>query len=610
MSYVIIDAHTIDEAIEIAASRLNCAKNEVGYKILKKPSKGFLKFLSGSKYKIKAYKKNLKKHLNLKIENALKSIEELDAQFAIDFKEDVIYLTIYPPGKFGKDISIEKILERLKELGIEEFSIDSVKQAVKEKTGIPLKISEKIDTTLRDGYIKLEISSDYMQAILTIFPPKKGGKPITIEKIREILKKNNIIYGIDDKLIGEYCNNSKFYKPFLAAKGKDVIHGEDAKIEFYFNTNPTINFQEDEKGRVDFKEIGLIQNVSTGQILAKKIPPTTGEEGINIKGEKITPNKGKDIKIPIGKNVYLNENKDKAFSKIDGRVFLRNGKINVEPIFNIENVDYSTGNINFNGTVFIKGKIEDEFKVNATGDIFINKNVGKCYIESKKGQIIVGGGILGKGKGTIKAYGNITSRFVENAILISQNNIIVNKAIMHSRVYAGGEVVVNGERGLIVGGIVQAKKGITANEIGSISFTKTILTVGYDPETLKKIAEIEEEISNEEEKLEKFNLAIESLIKLMKNGIIKDKLEYEQKMNKLQSFFKREKEIIEKKQEEIIELKNKSSPETKSKIRVKGITYPGVIIEIANEHFKIRQEYRYTSFYFDTRNHEIKTEQY
>jgi uncharacterized protein (DUF342 family) len=345
-------------------------------------------------------------------------------------------------------------------------------------------------------------------------------------------------------------------------------------------------------------------------MLAKKIPPTEGQEGITIKNRKIKPIPGKDISIPIGENTYLNKEKTILYAKKDGRVVMRKKTIAIEPLYTIENVDYSVGNINFNGSVVITEKIDDDFKVVATGDIIVHKNVGKCHLESINGQIIVAGGIMGKEKGLVKAEGNISARFAENAVLISKSDVIINKAIMHSRIYAGGEVLVNGERGLIVGGIVQAKNGISAKEIGSVSFTKTRLVVGFNPETLQKIAEIEEKITIEMEKKDKFELAIESINTMRKNGEIQINEEYNKKLIQLDNMKKRQDEVIKALKNEIFELKNHSEVELNAKIKIKSRLFPGVKMEIATEHLNINQEYRFVSFYFDHDEHKIKWQGY
>ncbi|MDD5091753.1 MAG: FapA family protein, partial [Candidatus Wallbacteria bacterium] len=178
--------------------------------------------------------------------------------------------------------------------------------------------------------------------------------------------------------------------------------------------------------------------------------------------------------------------------------------------------------------------------------------------------------------------------------------------IMHSRVFSGGKVQVMGDRGLIVGGLVQARQGITAKEIGSIAFTKTDLTVGFDPETLQKIATIEEQIIGEEEKLAKFELALNSLYKLKKSGQINNQEEYDRKSSQLELFRTRQLEVIRRKKEEITEAKSSGTPLLSAKIRVKDKIFPGVRLEIARESLSIQEEYKFISFYFDPESHSIK----
>jgi len=606
MKSTIVKARSIEEAIEIACEQLGVNEKKLSYKILKKPSSGFLKYFKGDNYEIKFFIKNTKKRLDMKIDNALSGIKNIDGQFIITFNDNNVFLTVYPPGENGKLVKLDDVVNKLTQLKVPKFSIDEISKAIEKASGRPEQVAVVPKDSSRDGYIKLEITEDAQHAYITIFPPKKGGNPIKLEEIMKILDDNKICFGIKHDEIKKHCENAIFHKTFLAAEGIPCINGDDAKLQYYFTPYPKISFTENSKGRVDFKELGIIQNVRADEILAKKIPPTSGQQGITIRNRKVKPIPGKDITIPKGENTYLNSDKTILYAKEDGRVVMRKNAITIEPLFTIENVDYSVGNIDFNGSVVITEKIDDDFKVIASGDIFVQKNVGKCHLESLNGQIIVIGGIMGKDKGLVKADGNITARFAENAVLISKNDVIINKAIMHSRIYAGGEVSVMGDRGLIVGGIVQAKNGIKAKEIGSVSFTKTLLVAGFNPETLQKIAAIEEKISNEMEKKGKFELAIESIHSMIKNGDINMDDEYTQKLQQLENMKNRQDDVLKSLKNEIFELKNHSTIELNAKIRVKNRMFPGVKIEIANEHLNINQEYRFITFYLDHDEHKIK----
>ena len=78
---------------------------------------------------------------------------------------------------------------------------------------------------------------------------------------------------------------------------------------------------------------------------------------------------------------------------LDGQLVENNNKIIVDPTIEIKgDVDLSTGNIDFNGSVLIKGSVQAGFAVRADGDVEIRGTISGGNVEAKN--IIVFGGIL------------------------------------------------------------------------------------------------------------------------------------------------------------------------------------------------------------------------
>jgi len=84
----------------------------------------------------------------------------------------------------------------------------------------------------------------------------------------------------------------------------------------------------------------------------------------------------------------------------DGAVHYVDGSIAVYDVLEINgDVDFNTGNIDFNGYVNIKGTVEDNFSVKAEKDIEIGGVYGiggVKLIESTGGSIYIRGGVAGK----------------------------------------------------------------------------------------------------------------------------------------------------------------------------------------------------------------------
>src|SRR5699024_2474318 len=104
--------------------------------------------------------------------------------------------------------------------------------------------------------------------------------------------------------------------------------------------------------------------------------------------------KGKNPPLKYGKNVQLLENNLYLVAERNGLVQLKNGKIVVSEIFEVDNVDGTVGNICFNGTVIVRGNAAMGFRVKADGDVKINGILEGAYIENT-GDVTVRYGIQG-----------------------------------------------------------------------------------------------------------------------------------------------------------------------------------------------------------------------
>lgn len=179
-------------------------------------------------------------------------------------------------------------------------------------------------------------------------------------------------------------------------------------------------------------------NVSKGQLLAKKIPSTEGIPGKTVSNKEIPAKNGKDIQFKIGKNVVLNEAKDKVYAAIDGQfVVTEQGKLNVFPIYEVNgDVDFGVGNIDFVGTVVIRGNVPDGFKIHAAGDIKVYGNVEGAELIAG-GDIFIQQGVVGHNKSYVKANRNFQAAYILDGDVYASENIIVSQSIMHSNVNAG-----------------------------------------------------------------------------------------------------------------------------------------------------------------------------
>lgn len=525
----------------------------------------------------------------------MKKPYDVDGYFKIASVPSGVYLTVYSPLGEGKKVDLEEVLIQVKaNEKIKDVDFDTIKEAVKLSDGTPVKIGEYEAEPISD-LLLVEISDDELKAYLTILYPPEGGKVITIKNICEEMAKQKIVYGLQEDILADVLKKEKFNTPFLVAQGIPPKNGEDAKINFKFKKNKAFQFKE-VGGRIDFKEMSPIEIIKKDEVIAVKTPPTSGQLGITVTGKVIPAQPGKDIPFPKGKNIEVSSDGLELRATTSGRLIFSQDRVDIDPLYNIDgNVDYSTGNIDFPGTVVIKGDVLGGFRVKAGGDVIIGGCVENAYIEAKR-DIRVENGILGKNEGSLRALGNIVAKYIEHSTVDSAGDVIVSESIIHSYVNAKHKVVVGGRLGVILGGRIRAGLEIQTKTVGSWTEVPTELEVGLDPQAREMIHHLANEITQDKEKFHQLKLGIKTLLNL--KASCDGKLPPE-KEELLTAHLKAQDLLMERLRdatERITALQKRLSLDKGGQISVSNIVYPGVKITIHHTTMHILEEYKYVTF--------------
>ena len=279
---------------------------------------------------------------------------------------------------------------------------------------------------------------------------------------------------------------------------------------------------------MNFKELNRIQNVVEGQPLAQKMPAERGKGGKTLFGRYLEAKNGKDINLPLGKNVVMDSDGRTILAAMNGQVLLVGDKINVEPVMEIEgDVSIKTGNITFLGTVIVKGSVEDGFNIKASGNIEVHGTIGRCSIIAD-GNIVVSGGIMGHDEGVVLAGGSLWAKFIQNTSVTVEEYVIVADGIMNSNVTAKKRIMLQGKRASIIGGHLFATEEISAKSVGSSGGGReTILEVGFDPQLKQRMVVLVESKEALAKELEEVNLNIQTLdnMKKVRRSLSADKEE-------------------------------------------------------------------------------------
>lgn len=360
-------------------------------------------------------------------------------------------------------------------------------------------------------YMDVKLSDSKIEAFITMHtePPESS---VTVEGIEALLRDYKVTYGLQMDTIKHMALFPRVYlnSNVVVARGVEPVAGMDGSIEYSsklkdHNRKPV----ENEDGTVNYKEVTQLNNVSKGQLIASRTLATEGTAGYTVTNEVIAPKAGKDARFKAGKNVVVDPSGGGLYAAISGLIAMTEGdKINVFPVYEVNgDVDYNIGNIDFVGTVVVRGNVLTGFRIKASGDIRIVGGVEGAELFAD-GSIEITGGIIGGHKGIVRAKSNVKCSFVQEGNVEAGVDVLISQSIMHSHVRAGRNVICEGVKGLIVGGIVQAGECVNARTIGNTASTATTIEVGVLPELRNELIELRHNLNTINDNLEKTNKAL------------------------------------------------------------------------------------------------------
>lgn len=347
-----------------------------------------------------------------------------------------------------------------------------------------------------DDVVNVNVSRDGLNATFTILADSEALASLTEQQLLDVLQNHKVTYGIDHALVKDIAQNYKKYidKKVIIASGQRPKNGQNAYIENVFEDSSKKKPLSIDGGKVDYHNLNNISNVAKGQLLAKIVPPTTGEAGKSVLGQILPAKDGRGIRFNVGKNVVVQSETQCLYAAIDGQISMTDdNKYNVFPVYEVKgDLDLKTGNIDFVGSVNIRGSVPTGFKIKAEGDIKITGSVEGAHLEAK-GSIEIRSGITGQNKGTIMAGQDVVTSFITNGNVSAGRDIIVSQSIMHSVVVAKENIICTSKKGLVVGSRVEAGKMLHCKWLGNDMGTPTYVSVGENSRLHQKYEQLQVE---------------------------------------------------------------------------------------------------------------------
>ena len=386
-----------------------------------------------------------------------------------------------------------------------------------------------------DATADLQIADDNLSVTITA-SPAYGGQSISRAQLGERLMQA----GIDPACLIESAltlAEVSHVDELLIAKALPPQHGEDTKFEMLVNLDLSFAPKVDEDGNVELHELQDFVHIEAGTPLMRRVPATKGVPGTDVLGKPIVAVPGEQkpyarntegVKIdPKDENVLI--------ATIAGHPVAIAEGVRVDQVLLLKGVDLKTGNVDFDGSVNVRGDVGSGFMIEAEGDVRVQGTVERAHVRCG-GDLLVTGGILG-GRGLddvvstnkkinqFEVGGLLRARYVSHSELRVKGNIEVREYLQAVEVNAGGDVLLGqeGGAGQIIAGDCHFDKSIRCNILGNEANVNTILGAGGEGSIANRLSKLKQVLVQRETEVSKLAQILEK-IRQASNGDIEQAL--------------------------------------------------------------------------------------
>ena len=310
-----------------------------------------------------------------------------NAYFQLIEEEEKMYLKVYEPEGDGEMFQVADVTRYLDAISFPEYDVTKITTYLDRGVfGEPFLLwSEPIIPV--GGKCIVSVDPDGMKATARFYPPSTGGEEMTENEIIGDLRIAGVKYGVKRKAIDHFLQNREYCRDYLIAVATKPRQGHDVKVTYHFDINQTVRPKMNEDGSVDFHQLGNIKPVEAGQKLATLTPVDFGNPGMSVTGKPLKPKVVRNKALRFGRNIRISEDRCKIYSEVSGHVTLVEDMVMVSDIYQVPaNVDSSTGDIEYNGTVQVTGNVNTGYKIKA--DV-LRLYFAPSYSELSKGREVL-----------------------------------------------------------------------------------------------------------------------------------------------------------------------------------------------------------------------------
>ena len=341
-------------------------------------------------------------------------------------------------------------------------------------------------------------------------------------EILQALHRRGITYGIHYDAIDRMVSGEGDRLHVLVARGVMPEHGEDGYYEYFFRTHVARTPKTLADGNVDYRNVEWFEKVKKGQRLAFYHEATNGKNGMTVTGKEIPARKGREQCILTGRGFQRSKDGTTYIADLDGIVTLSENyagtdalqeiKLEVTNLLTVSAVTLATGDVQFDGSVFVTGNVGCGAAIHAAGDVLVDGFVEAAHITCGGDVMLRRGMNAASGEGIIQAAGDVNGYFFEAAEITAGGNIH-GDYFLNCELQAAGRIDVMGKKGSLAGGCASAEKGLRANRLGNHAGLATYIRLGMSKRLDRQTLNLCEAIRGVEAELETLNQAREEFVR-------------------------------------------------------------------------------------------------
>ncbi len=273
------------------------------------------------------------------------------------------------------------------------------------------------------------------------------------------------------------------------ACGQPVVNGTDGKLQWLVDQDdPEQDAPAQDAQNTSYYDHSSFVMVHTGDEIGRVHPPTPGQDGRDVTGGTISAKDGKDVTILIDESIMRRAD-GLLIAQDDGVLHRETGKAQVRKKIEIqEYVDFSTGNIEFDGDIEVCRGVRDCFVVNASGNIKVLGLIEAAIIEAGN-DLIAAGGFAGRERGHAKIGGSLRGKYLDNVQGNVEENLVIDREVINCELTINGSI--DSPHGSIIGGRITSTGAVSIGTLGSGAGVVTELVIGSVPKLQPFASELE-----------------------------------------------------------------------------------------------------------------------